>query len=251
MKLHPERAQTLRETVLRLRSLLVGGVLLSIVMFGLVWARFWPAQLSAVSTGLMHTEQSLGKMGWLMAALLQTLIALCGILPASVGAVSSGLIYGTQLGFLICAPATLIGAMTAFLLSRSLFRASISRILQRRPRLMLLDEAVARDGWRLVCLLRISPIMPFAVTSYALGLTSLELLPYLVGTLASLPALLLYVVIGDLTRAGLASMSAGKVAPLQWALLAAALVATVLLALRLGKMVRTVLKVASFPEASK
>jgi len=155
--------------------------------------------------------------------------------------------YGTQVGFLICAPATLVGAIAAFLFSRSIFRASISRILQGRPRLMLLDEAVARDGWRLVCLLRISPIMPFAVTSYALGLTSLRLLPYVIGTLASLPALFLYVVMGDLTRAGLASVSVGKAAPMQLALLAAALLATVLLALRLGKMVQNVFKVASLP----
>jgi uncharacterized membrane protein YdjX (TVP38/TMEM64 family) len=195
----------------------------------------------------MHAEQSLGKAGWLMAALFQTLIALCGILPASIGAVTAGLMYGTPLGFLICAPATLVGAITAFLLSRSLFRASISRILQRRPRLMLLDEAVARDGWRLVCLLRISPIMPFAVTSYALGLTSLKLLPYLIGTLASLPALFLYVVMGDLTRAGLASVSTGKAAPLHWALLLIAVSATLLLALRLRNMVRNVVRVASFP----
>jgi uncharacterized membrane protein YdjX (TVP38/TMEM64 family) len=236
---------------LQWRNLVVGAVLLSVILFGLVWARFWPSQIGVVSAWLMHTEQSLGKAGWLMAALFQTLIALCGILPASVGAVTSGLIYGTKLGFLICAPATLVGAIAAFLFSRSLFRASISRILQGRPRLMLLDEAVARDGWRLVCLLRISPIMPFAVTSYALGLTSLKLLPYLVGTLASLPALLLYVVMGDLTRVGMASVSAGNAAPMQWVLLAVALLATVLLALRLGNMVRNVLKVAAFPAERK
>ncbi len=180
-----------------------------------------------------------------MAALLQTLVALCGILPASVGAVTSGLIYGTRVGFLICAPATLAGAIAAFMLSRSLFRHLVVGFLQRRPRLMLLDAAVARDGWRLVCLLRMSPLMPFAVTSYALGLTSLKLFPYLIGTLASLPTLLLYVVMGDLARAGLASVSAGKVAPLQWGLLAVAFLATLLLALRLGGMVRNVLRVQS------
>lgn len=225
-----------------LRALVVGAVLLA-TLCGLTWARLYPGQISAITSWLGHTEAALGKAGWLMAALVQILIALCGILPASVGAMTAGLIYGTVAGFLISAPATLIGAVAAFQLSRSLFRGAIARHLQRRPRLKRLDQAVARDGWRIVCLLRISPVMPFAVTSYALGLTSLGLRAYLLGTLASLPALFLYGLMGDLARAGLASVSAGKAAPLHWALLAAAIGATALLALRLGRLLRGVVRI--------
>ncbi len=225
------------------RGLLAGAVVLASAG-GLAWVRLFPGQVSAASALLGHEEAALGKAGWLIAALVQILIALCGILPASVGAMTAGLIYGSVAGFLICAPATLIGAVAAFLLSRSLFRGLVARHLQRRPRLLRLDEAVARDGWRIVCLLRISPVMPFAVTSYALGLTSLGLRAYLLGSLASLPALFLYVLMGDLARAGLTSVSVGKAAPLHWALLAAAIGATALLALRLGRILRGVLRAA-------
>jgi uncharacterized membrane protein YdjX (TVP38/TMEM64 family) len=64
---------------------------------------------------------------------------------------------------------------------------------------------LAQDGWRLVCVLRVSPVMPFAMTSYALGLTGISQRAYLLGTLAALPALLGYVTVGAL--AGMTSCS--------------------------------------------
>ena len=65
-----------------------------------------------------------------------------------------------------------------------------------------MEQALARDGWKLVCLIRISPVMPFAVTSYALGLSSVRFRAYVLGTLASLPPLLAYVLAGRLAGLG-------------------------------------------------
>jgi len=48
-------------------------------------------------------------------------------------------------------------------------------------RLRSLDLSVSQDGWKLVFLLRLSPIMPFSATSYLLGLSSVSLLHYTVG----------------------------------------------------------------------
>jgi uncharacterized membrane protein YdjX (TVP38/TMEM64 family) len=70
---------------------------------------------------------------------------------------------------------------------------SVERLAARRPRLRNLDALIGRDGWKLVCLLRISPVMPFSATSFALGLSSIGLCDYIVGTLASFPALSGYV----------------------------------------------------------
>ncbi|GAC1484520.1 MAG: hypothetical protein NVS2B11_10200 [Acetobacteraceae bacterium] len=100
-------------------------------------------------------------------------------------------------------------------------------------RLAGLDAAMGRDGWRFVCLLRISPVMPFALTSYALGLTTIPGRDYLLGTLASLPALMGYVAVGALARHG---VTGGAMGPLNWVLLAVGGVATVALILRSGAM---------------
>lgn len=63
------------------------------------------------------------------------------------------------------------GALIAFFPSRSLFRPTIERLIAIRLGLHNIDALIAQDGLRLVCLMRISPVMPFSVTSCMLGLS--------------------------------------------------------------------------------
>jgi SNARE associated Golgi protein len=129
----------------------------------------------------------------------------------------------------------LLGAPAAFGLGRSAFRGRIERAMSGKRQLHNLNAALGRDGWRLVCLLRASPLTPFVAASYLLGLSAVTLPDYMLGTLAAPPALLGYVLLGALARAGLlASTGAGP--PFQWALLAA----TVLAVAHVGALVAKV-----------
>lgn len=184
---------------------------------------------------LLAILQASGPRGWLAFAMAQAVIAALGIVPASLLGIGAGLAYGIGLGFLLSAAGTLLGGWAAFQFSRSLLRPWIARFLARRLRGAMLDDAIARDGWKFVCLMRISPIMPFAATSYALGLTRIRQGAYLLGTLASLPALLGYVVLGALAHEGL-SATLRRAAPLRWVLLAVGVVATVIITLRIRRM---------------
>jgi uncharacterized membrane protein YdjX (TVP38/TMEM64 family) len=103
-----------------------------------------------------------------------------------------------------------------------------------------LDGAIAADGWRLVALLRVSPVMPFSLTSYALGFSGITLRDYMLGTLASLPALLGYVAIGALGGWG-AGLSHGPQHGIHLALLALGTVATLGLVLHLSRLLRRAL----------
>ena len=69
--------------------------------------------------------------------------------------------------------------------------------------------------------------MPFAATSYSLGLSSLSAGDYLLGTVAALPG---YVRLGRLAHAGLTA-DAAAAGPLRPTLLAVGMVATLLLTL--------------------
>jgi uncharacterized membrane protein YdjX (TVP38/TMEM64 family) len=179
-------------TALRLpRRRLVLAVALPLVMAGgIVAMQVWPAAVFGSADRGVATARGLGGLGLVGFALLQAFIALSGILPASLLGIAAGTIYGVVPGLALAAISTLAGAMLAFLLSRSAFRPAIERLCARKPRLRNLDARIGRDGWKLVCLLRLSPVMPFAPTSYLLGLSSIGMRDYLVGTLASLPALL-------------------------------------------------------------
>jgi uncharacterized membrane protein YdjX (TVP38/TMEM64 family) len=184
---------------------------------------------------LLRQIRDLGTTGWLVFGAIQILVSVSGVFPAAVLGIIAGTLYGLPLGFFLAAADTLAGAWLAFMLSRSFFRPAIESFLRRRPRLQDLDRIVARDGWKVVLMLRISPIMPFSVTSYMLGLSSVRPRDYLLGTLASLPALLGYVFIGSLADAGLAAQAAGA----HWLylmLLAAGALAAVALTLRIRQI---------------
>jgi uncharacterized membrane protein YdjX (TVP38/TMEM64 family) len=211
----------------------VAAGLVGLIVLGMVAAWISPERVIGAAERLMQIVRGLGVRGALVFAIVQVLVAVSGILPASLLGVGAGAIYGLVPGFLLAAVSTLAGALLSFFLSRSLFRASVERLAARRPRLRNLDTRIARDGWKLVCLLRISPIMPFSATSLALALSAVGLRDYAIGTLASLPALCGYVFIGTLTDTSLSAWATGA-STVRLVLLGIGGLATLLLVLRLG-----------------
>ena len=219
----------------RMRAV-IGVCLLGIVIAGLLASQIWPRTVDHGVAMALATVEAASKVGWVVFLVLQTLVVISGILPASTIGIAAGAAYGLLPGFLLAATGVLVGAFISFALARSLLRPFVARMLHRRARLRRFDELVARDGWKFVCLLRVSPIMPFAATSYGLGLSSISAGGYLIGTLASLPALFAYVFVGTLTKAGIAAWSGGA-APLRLVLIGVGIVATLLLTVYVGRFV--------------
>ncbi len=223
---------TLRRPSLRTVFACVAGIVL---LTGLVEARLLPVSILAhIEDGLSRVRE-LGTVGMIVFAAIQIAVAMSGFVPGSLIGLVSGAVYGIPIGFPLAAFSTLAGALLAFLLSRSIFRPLLVKLLLTRARLQGFETMIARDGWRFVCLLRLSPIMPFAATSYMLGASSVTVRSYLIGTLASLPALLGYVIIGSLAKAGFAAASHGT-SVVQWLLICFGVVATALLTWRLGRL---------------
>jgi len=207
--------------------------LVALIVLGTAAAWIAPERAIGTAEILMGVVRGLGVRGAVVFAIVQVLVAVSGILPASLLGVGAGAIYGLVPGFLLAAVSTLAGALLSFFLSRSLFRATVERLAARRPRLRNLDARIARDGWKLVSLLRVSPIMPFSATSVLLSLSAVGLRDYAIGTLASLPALCGYVFIGTLTDTSLSAWATGA-STVRLVLLGAGGLATLLLVLRLG-----------------
>lgn len=205
-------------------GLLAGGVALATVAAYLPSTRAWMMRLAtqAYAFGTEH---------WLAFGAGQVVVVACGVLPASMMAVMAGAAYGMIKGLAISIIATMLGGWIAFMLSRSILRPWIEKLLARSAVSTRFDAALEGEGWRFIFLLRISPVMPFALTSYGLGLTSVRQRDFLIGTLASLPALVSYVAIGAMGRQGM-TMSLSQASPAQWALLVIGLIALLVAALR-------------------
>ena len=153
--------------------------------------------------GAITALQGWGGLGMALFAAAILLLTLVGIVPGALLGMAGGAVFGFAGGFLVSATGIIIGAIAAFWLGRSLLRPWLLDWLAEHPLMARLDNALAEEGWRLTALLRISPIMPFSLTSYALGASRLLFRDYALGTLASLPPLAGYVGIGALGGWGL------------------------------------------------
>lgn len=223
---------------------LVGAVciIFGVPLFGIVTGHSanWLDGAARVEQFLESISKS-GVDGLIIVIALMVLIASTGFLPASLIGVASGTIYGVFGGFLISAFATLLGAWVSFAVSRSFFRSIFERLFIRRGRIRNLGDEVVKHGWRFVCLLRMSPIMPFSITSYAFGLSPIGTRDYMLGTIASLPALFGYVCIGWFARNSIGEKTSG-VNYLQWAILGIGIVATVFLTVYIKRIMSAAIR---------
>jgi uncharacterized membrane protein YdjX (TVP38/TMEM64 family) len=154
--------------------------------------------------------------------------------PASVLTVGAGFAYGAFWGTALVMPSSMVAAALLLQLSRTVARQAVTHRLGQSPRFAAIDAAIADRGFHVVLLLRLSPIFPFHVLSYVLGLTQVRMHDYLVASFAgALPSTILYAYLGsavtDLGAADDAAATgmAGQV--MYWGGLAATLAATVMI----------------------
>ena len=129
---------------------------------------------------------------------LLTLACLTSIFPASIIAAFAGAVFGILEGFALSASAMLIAAFIAFTFSRYFFHIASRRLVAKVIDLDKFDTRLARHGWRYALLIRLTPLAPFSITSFGLGLTPITLSQYMLTTLAALPFLVVCVYLGSM-----------------------------------------------------
>jgi uncharacterized membrane protein YdjX (TVP38/TMEM64 family) len=135
-------------------------------------------------------------------------VATIAFAPGSLLTLAAGAIFGLARGALYTFVAATLGASGAFLVARYLARPAIEQRLASHPRFAAIDRAVAQQGWRIVFLLRLSPLFPFNLLNYALGLTRVSFADYVVASLGMIPGTFLYVYYGKVAG-DVAALAAG------------------------------------------
>ena len=139
-------------------------------------------------------------------------VATVAFLPGSVLTLAAGAIFGLVQGTIYSLIGATIGASGAFLVARYVARRAVARKIAGNAKFAAIDRAVGREGFKIVALLRLSPVFPFNLLNYALGLTEVRFLPYLAACAAMLPGTLLYVYYGRVLGS-LAALASGTKVP--------------------------------------
>ncbi len=133
------------------------------------------------------------------------------LLPGSILTLGAGFLFGLGYGFAIVSFSSVVGASCAFLVGRFFARDWVAGKLAGMPRFAALDAAIAERGALIVLLTRLSPIFPFNLLNYSLGLTAVRFWTYVgVSWIGMIPGTVLYVYLGSIAS-DLASLLAGEV----------------------------------------
>jgi uncharacterized membrane protein YdjX (TVP38/TMEM64 family) len=173
-------------------------------------------------------------------------LATVAFAPGSILTLAAGALFGL-VGVLYVLVGASLGASAAFLIARYAARGAVERRLAGNARFAAIDRAIGREGRKIVLLLRLSPVFPFNMLNYGLGLTRVRFADYLVAMVGVLPGTLLYVYYGKLGGdvARLASGMSTPRGPGYYAVLALGLVATVVVTTIVTRTARRALKEAT------
>ena len=159
------------------------------------------------------------------------------MLPAFLLAMAAGAVFGVVNGSLLVLTGATIGGTLAFLLGRTVLRASVARRVAAHPTLSAVDRVIGDDGLRLMFLLRLSPAIPFVLSNYALGVTRVRMRDFVMAMPGMLPIIASYAAFG---AAG-ANAANGKGA-LPMPVLVLGIVATVVLGLLFARMTQRAIR---------
>lgn len=178
----------------------------------------------------------LGPWGPVMFILLYILACVLFV-PGSVLTLAAGALFGVGWGSVYTSIGATLGATAAFLVGRYAARDWVAKRIEGNEKFKAIDEAVGREGWKIVGLTRLSPVFPFSLLNYGYGLTRVSLRDYFFASwIGMMPGTVMYVYLGSLARA-----AGDKKSPLEWTLYGVGLLATIVVTIFVTRIARQAL----------
>ena len=181
-----------------------------LVIAGAIFATLFIGTGIAAGTGIVGPDtlvslasyfEQLGPWAVFLYAALYFILELFAV-PAFPLTLGSGYLFGWFTGSIVVSISSTLAAGAGFLIARYWLRESVTRLASRYPKFRAMDRAIAKEGFKFVFLLRLSPLLPFSISNYLYGLTSVTFSEYMVGSwLGMLPGSLAYVSAGAAVNA--------------------------------------------------
>jgi len=160
--------------------------------------------------GALEWTQGLGIWGPVFVVAFYV-VACVFLLPGSILTLGAGFLFKLVVGAITVSIGSTLGACAAFWVGRTVARNWIAGKVAQNEKFAAIDEAVARQGFKIVLLTRLSPVFPFNVLNYAFGLTKISFWKYVLGSwIGMIPGTLMYVYFGAGLRS-FADVAAGNV----------------------------------------
>lgn len=217
------------------RGLVAAALLAALVALGRLGGQY--------VEGFVEWVQGLGAMAPVI-FVVGYAFATVAFIPGSILSLAGGALFGVGWGLLYVMVGATVGSIAAFVAGRYFAREWVRRRIAGDARFEALDRSIGRQGLKLVLLVRLTPVMPYNLLNYALGLTRVRLAHFVVASVGMIPGALLYVysgwVAGDIAlamREGAVDRGGGY-----YGVLALGLAATLALVVVATRMARAALR---------
>ncbi len=139
---------------------------------------------------------------WGAVILAATYVVACVLfLPGSILTLGAGFMFGVVTGTIAVSFGSVLGASAAFWIGRTVARDWIGAKVSGNAKFAAIDDAVGRQGFKMVLLTRLTPVFPFNMLNYAFGLTKVRFVHYFFASwIGMLPGTIMYVYIGHAAR---------------------------------------------------
>lgn len=118
-------------------------------------------------------------------------------LPNIVLILAAGPLFGLTEGVISASIADTLSIAVCFVIGQTIGRRWIHKLLRENSRFHKLDRAFAKNGWKLVLLTRLSPLLPSNILNYGFSVTRINFWEYLFFSwLGMLPVIFTYVYVG-------------------------------------------------------
>lgn len=168
-----------------------------IILFGVHFSSF--QHLVIIFLQWIRTLGMLGGIIYVFVTALSNLV----FIPTTLATLAAGYMFGLWFGFLFAYAGCCLGAVIAFVLGRTLFRSWVSSLARQYPKVALMDQAIGKKavGWKIVLLLRLSPMLPYNVLNYVLSVTRVQFMDYfLASTIGMFPGVAVFTYFGSISH---------------------------------------------------
>jgi uncharacterized membrane protein YdjX (TVP38/TMEM64 family) len=214
----------------------------------LVAALFLAMRFLPVQQWLRNFNDWVGQMGVAGIFIFIGVYAIATVLlaPGAILTIGAGFAFGLWKGFLAALAGATLGASLAFLVARFIARDKVEAIAKGNEKFRNIDNAIGKQGAKLVFLLRLSPVIPFNLSNYFYGLTGVKFWPYVLASwIGMMPGTFLYVYIGTAGKAAVSAAAGGDAVKhgwQYWTFMSVGLTATVIVTIWVTKIARDALK---------
>jgi uncharacterized membrane protein YdjX (TVP38/TMEM64 family) len=197
----------------------------------------------AILRDALQWIDSLGTVG-AIAFIAIYILATVAFFPGSILTLGSGVIFGVVWGSLYVFVGATLGATAAFLVGRYLARDWVAQKIADNKKFTAIDQAVGREGLKIVLLTRLSPVFPFNLLNYAFGITGVSLKDYFIGSVGMIPGTIMYVYIGSLASnlATIGTEAQPTNSTLQWTIRILGFIATLTVTIYITRIARKALE---------